>query len=105
MIELNKEHSGKFSSALVRKLVQFHEENQAGSSNGGKKMSRESAQLAGELLRLFVLEARHRACILAECEQEVDHLEGSSAEHSSTSSSIRSYHIAQISAELLMDFS
>lgn len=63
-------------------------------------MSNEAALFVGELLRLFVLETRQRAGIIAECENAVD-----GKEMSTNIVSIRSDHITQVAAEMLMDFS
>ena len=99
-----------FPPSLVRKLILFH--NQAVTENSRKetkrktpappRISNDGVLAAGELLRLLVIEARNRASLLAECEQEAS-IAVSDREH--TPISIRSDHITQIAAELLMDFS
>lgn len=73
----------------------------------------EALVAAGEVLRLFVLEAWHRASIEAECDHEAtvnsnenDALNSvSSVPGSSRNVPIRPDHITKIAAELLMDFS
>ncbi|CAB9522093.1 expressed unknown protein [Seminavis robusta] len=76
---------------LVKKLVMKE-------FDGRRMISKEASLAAGELLRLFILEARNRASIEAECDTECE-----------TSNDgkvlIRPDHIAKIAAELLMDFS
>ena len=61
-------------------------------------MSKDAEPVIGELLRLFIVEARNRASIEAECETE-----GNAGGNGTAM--IRADHIAKISAELLMDFS
>ena len=83
-----------FSDSLVRKLI----------SSKNKKTSRianDGAAAASELLRMFVLEARSRAGIEAECDKE-----GSIPQAGgSTKTTIEAHHISKIAAELIMDFS
>jgi hypothetical protein len=82
-----------FSAALTRKLILSAVENEKQT-----KISNEAVRLTAELLRLFVIEARHRASIQAECEQESHDTDDNIAR-------IESHHITKIAAELLMDFS
>ena len=85
-----------FDSTLVRKLVLL---------NGKEKLrlTKEAEATAGELLRLFALEARNRASIEAECEMEGSNMGGESVGEGKAQ--IRADHITKIAAELLMDFS
>ena len=78
---------------------------------GSKKISKEATQAASELLRLFVLEARNRSAIEAECEDagaavrddDDDNVQGARTDTGRVM--IRADHINKIAAELLMDFS
>jgi vacuolar-type H+-ATPase subunit H len=76
-----------------------------------QRISNEAIVTANELLRLFVVEARQRASIEAECEDEAVLDNGDSLsdddEHGSETRTvkIRADHITKIAAELLMDFS
>lgn len=90
--------SSAFHPRLVRKLVTMHLEGDA-ELPALPTLTGEAAELVGELLRKFVLEARNRAAIQAEVEQEV------SADGDSDTIEIRSEHISKISAEMLMDYS
>lgn len=78
------------NSSLVRKLV-------VKEGKDSKRLAKDAEAMAGELLRLFILEARERAGIEAECETE--NVEGEEK------ALIRADHITKIAAELLMDFS
>mmetsp|Transcript_22261 Transcript_22261/g.46809 ORF Transcript_22261/g.46809 Transcript_22261/m.46809 type:complete len:118 (+) Transcript_22261:41-394(+) len=98
-------------SPLTQQCLHLHHPDQ--------KFSKEAVDLTSELLRLFVLEARRRAAIEAECEAGIaDYdIEGNSnppsAGHDTEQSGqkdnrvvlIRPDHIAKIAAELLMDLS
>jgi hypothetical protein len=79
-----------FKAALVRKLIQ--------QQDSTAKISQEAVLAVGQLLKLFVLEARERAAIQAECEHEA------SGESSETNVQIQAHHVSKIAAELLMDF-
>ena len=91
-----------FSAALTRKLILTA----AGVENEKQiKLSNEAVDLASELLRLFVVEARHRASIQAECDDEEEaarDVESSSDETKKIR--IQPHHVTKIGAELLMDF-
>ena len=71
-------------------------------------MSRETALVTAELLRLFVLEVRQRASILAECEDDLV-VESTTPTGTGTTKnscvSIRSDHVSHVAADLLMDYS
>jgi hypothetical protein len=85
-----------FHPALMKKLIQtgMNKEKQ-------KRVTTEALLVSGELVRLFVQEARHRAGIEAECE-----IEGSNVEAQADNKTlIRPHHISKVAAELLMDFS
>ncbi|KAL7575808.1 hypothetical protein ACA910_003133 [Epithemia clementina (nom. ined.)] len=100
-----QQESQAFSTCLIKQLVLFHAKDDKPSGRN-KRMSSESAHIAGELLRLFVVEARQRAAILAECEKEVEQdISGCNEAIEASSVVIRSDHITKVSAEILMDFS
>ena len=82
---------------LVRQLVM---KKGAPTNKNAKRCSREAASAASELLRLFIVEARSRASIEAECE-----VEGKIDGTQDDKTMIRADHITKIAAELLMDFS
>jgi hypothetical protein len=89
-----------FHPALTKKLLLAR-----GGKEPPKRITNEAVLVTGELLRLFVKEARHRAAIEAECEKEgatVSTVEGSSQNGKIL---IRADHITKVAAELLMDFS
>lgn len=102
-----------FHASLTRKLmVEMPMPEKAGkeqqqSSNNNKRITNEAIVAAGEVLRLFVQEARHRAGIEAECEQESAVMKDDESEGKENSSAIpvRADHISKIAAEMLMDFS
>lgn len=93
--------------ALTKKLLLLRHSKQ--------RVSGDAALLSSELLRLFVLEARNRAAVEAECEVEGD-IDGNDMDDDSTDDklnslsrtqgvAVRAHHITKIAAELLMDFS
>jgi hypothetical protein len=96
------ESSSAFHSGLTRKLILSQ-----GDKEQPKRISNEALLAAGEILRIFVQECRHRAGIEAEieaeCEQEAETKENVNAESGKVS--IRADHITKVAAELLMDFS
>lgn len=79
----------------------------------GARINNEAVLAAEELLRLFVEEARERAAVEAECENEGDATsldedelgDSNSAGKGEKGVSIRADHITKVGAELLMDFS
>jgi len=85
-----------FPAELVRKMML---------TNSEKKIAKDATVAAGELLRLFVLEARSRASIEAECEDEGNMTSNCNDEDNDGRVLIRDDHITKIAAELLMDFS
>ena len=95
MSEANK--TPTINADLVKQLV-MKKSTTAG--KGAQRCSKEAALAASELLRLFVVEARNRASIEAECEAEgiIDGVDDDKT-------MIRADHITKIAAELLMDFS
>lgn len=95
MSEANK--TPTVNTELARQLVM--KKGTASSSKGAKRCSPEAALAASELLRLFVVEARNRASIEAECEAE-----GIINGADDDKTMIRADHITKIAAELLMDF-
>ena len=91
--------SEPFHPGLTKKLLAARARGDA-----PKRITNEAALLTGELLRIFVKEARHRAAIEAECEKE-----GTTAVLPCPSQSrkitIRPDHISKVAAEMMMDFS
>lgn len=93
-----------FHPALVRKLVTRHVEEQvADTTNPDMTISlptltSEAVDAVGELLKLFVQEARSRAAMEAEIEQEATVQDGDTIQ-------VRSDHCTKVAAEMLMDFS
>ena len=89
---------------LVRELI-------ASSQQKPMKMSTEAAEATSELLRLFVVEARNRAAIEAECELESQGpstsatIEADKTKKSDDRAIIGAHHITKLAAELLMEFS
>ena len=113
-----KEGENPFHPSLVRQMIQASRPfgNNADSINENHKVTQEALVAAGEVLRLFVQEAYHRASIEAECEYEgvVDDTitnyecdRSVTGDHTCaiTTAPIRADHITKIAAELLMDFS
>jgi CENP-S associating Centromere protein X len=133
----------RFNPNLVRKLLTFRPAQHSSSIQQNHqfqstmmmqqqpphpRISNEAVLAAGELLRLFVLETRHRASIDAECEQEggdnftttnnnniINNMTSQSSTSNSSSNNkkkkedgtvvqIRSDHITMVAAEMLMDF-
>ena len=92
----NSSQQPPFSAALTRKLILSAVDNEK-----QIKLSNDAVDLASELLRLFVVEARYRASIQAECEEESRNVESSSDDKKTP---IQPHHITKIGAELLMDF-
>mmetsp|Transcript_32005 Transcript_32005/g.54630 ORF Transcript_32005/g.54630 Transcript_32005/m.54630 type:complete len:97 (-) Transcript_32005:243-533(-) len=93
-------------SNLTKQCLQLHHPNQ--------RFSNDAIELSSEFLRMFVLEARRRAAIEAECEAEAEIVDPSSEimtddDDNGTSKKkvvkIRADHIAKIAAELLLDLS
>ncbi|KAL7473419.1 hypothetical protein ACHAXS_013873 [Conticribra weissflogii] len=96
---------------LIQQCLHLHHPDQ--------KFSKEAVDLTSELLRLFVLEARRRAAIEAECEAGIADYDIESNFNSPSTGNdkmqsgqndkrtviIRPDHIAKIAAELLMDLS
>ena len=118
------EATNPFHPSLVRQMILASRAwgNNADSdstNNNDQKITNEALVAAGEVLRLFVQEAWHRASIEAECEYEGVVEDTTSDEciasnnasangnrtKISTTAPIRPDHITKIAAELLMDFS
>ena len=117
------EANNPFHPSLVRQMIQAGRTSgnntDVDGTNDDQKITNEALVAAGEVLRLFVQEAWHRASIEAECEYEgvvedsaIDN--GVTANIASaqgnrtkitTTAPIRPDHITKIAAELLMDFS
>lgn len=109
-----------FSTGLVRQLVFFHSINAvavAPTRKANLRMTNEAALTAAELLRLFVVETRNRASILAECEEEMlgaspiprtaqmdDTQTNLTNEREHNRVAIKSNHVTQVAAEIIMDF-
>ncbi|KAL7451922.1 hypothetical protein ACHAWC_003679 [Mediolabrus comicus] len=90
--------------SLTRQLLTLHHPNQ--------KFTNDAITLSSELLRLFIIEARRRAAIEAECESELSTMMDDDDNDSETEKNnkrrvveIRADHIAKVAAELLMDLS
>jgi hypothetical protein len=93
--------------SLTRQLLTLHHPNQ--------KFTNDAITLSSELLRLFIIEARRRAAIEAECESELTTMmddDDNDSDDSETEKNnkrrvveIRADHIAKVAAELLMDLS
>jgi hypothetical protein len=93
--------------SLTRQLLTLHHPNQ--------RFTNDAITLSSELLRLFIIEARRRAAIEAECESELTTMmddDDNDSDDSETEKNnkrrvveIRADHIAKVAAELLMDFS
>ena len=91
--------SQAFHPALVRKLVTMHiEEDPEKGAGTLPSLTSEASELIGELLKRFVLEARSRATMEAEIEQEASVDDGNAIQ-------VRSDHCTKIAAEMLMDYS
>lgn len=111
------EAKNPFHPSLVRQMIQAARAsgNSAAdntSINENLEITNEALVAAGEVLRLFVKEAWHRASIEAECEYEgaIEDTTtfGSASDNQTkitTTAPIRADHITKIAAELLMDFS
>mmetsp|Transcript_29371 Transcript_29371/g.87069 ORF Transcript_29371/g.87069 Transcript_29371/m.87069 type:complete len:107 (-) Transcript_29371:7798-8118(-) len=102
--------------SLAKKLISRQHPNQ--------RVSSEAADVASELIRLFVVEARNRAAIQAECEYEGEQSLGESEGSAAASDTwtqestakkrvrtirgyapIRANHVAKVATDLLLDFS
>jgi hypothetical protein len=108
-----------FHPSLVRQMIQESRPtgNNADGTNEHVNITNEGLVAAGEVLRLFVQEAYHRATIEAECEYEGvvdDSITTFNCDRGSKTGNqiraiatapIRADHITKIAAELLMDFS
>lgn len=113
MTDVAGEGTDAFHPSLVRRLIQPNLSSSSGknhqTSGSNKRVTDEAVVAAGEVLRLFVLEARHRAGIEAECELEGAVYDESDKHGSPTAATtsilVRADHITKIGAELLMDFS
>mmetsp|Transcript_7362 Transcript_7362/g.11589 ORF Transcript_7362/g.11589 Transcript_7362/m.11589 type:complete len:129 (+) Transcript_7362:34-420(+) len=97
------------SASLTRQLLQLHHSTQ--------RFHSDAISTSSELLRLFIIEARRRAAIEAECESEVLCIGQSQNSDNNDDGvigerkrrrrrvEIRAEHVAKIAAELLMDLS
>lgn len=95
----DEERSPTVPPALARKLIVEN-----GAKAKSKRLTREATLATSELLRLFIVEARSRAGIEAECETE-GRLRAAETDENNDKAMIRADHITKIAAELLMDFS
>ncbi|KAL9178293.1 hypothetical protein ACHAXT_001721 [Thalassiosira profunda] len=89
-------------SSLTKQCLQLHHPDQ--------KLTNEAVELSAEFLRLFIVEARRRAAIEAECEAEaeVDPIDNHMTDDDAPVKKpieIRADHVAKIAAELLLDLS
>jgi CENP-S associating Centromere protein X len=122
-IDANESDCEPFSPALVCRLIHRYSNSETNgkgidnenASGAKKRITAEASVAAGELLRLFVLELRHRAAVEAECEAESTLQEEENImdedddvkvckKRGKKSIEIRADHIAKVAAELLMDF-
>lgn len=118
------EVTNPFHPSLVRQMLQASRASVNNADNGtcnndNQKITNEALVATGEVLRLFVQEAWHRASIEAECEYEGVVEDTTNDDHDTsniasaignqtkitTTAPIRPDHITKIAAELLMDFS
>jgi len=83
------------TAALTKRLLLQHHPNQ--------RISKDALELTNEFIRMFIIEARERASIEAECEDQRQRT--NDTEEDSPNISIRGDHIFKIGANLLMDFS
>eukprot|EP00934_Nitzschia_sp_Nitz4_P001306 Nitzschia sp. Nitz4//scaffold62_size106224//103856//104234//NITZ4_004375-RA/size106224-snap-gene-0.120-mRNA-1//1//CDS//3329555913//1306//frame0 len=81
---------------VCKKLLKYH--------GCDKRVTNNAAEGIGEVLRMFIVEARARASIEAECDLEGGLNDDDQAD-STNVVSIRADHITKVAAELLMDFS
>jgi predicted ATP-dependent protease len=86
---------------LSRKLVQAF----APPGQNAKRVPADTAQAVSELLRQFVVEARARASIEAECDKEGRLSSDEEEEKDNTKAEVRAEHITKTAANLIMDFS
>mmetsp|Transcript_41927 Transcript_41927/g.121181 ORF Transcript_41927/g.121181 Transcript_41927/m.121181 type:complete len:108 (+) Transcript_41927:126-449(+) len=70
-----------------------------------KRVANDTAAAISEVIRMFVIEARARASIEAECDLEGGVDDENENNAASNMVSIRADHITKVAAEMLMDFS
>lgn len=109
----NDAADSSFHPSLVQQVLQSNRDD-GFDVKMNSRITEEALVAVGEVLRLFVQEAWHRASIEAECDHEgtmSDNDEGpvlnpsSVAQGKSSTVPVRPDHITKIAAELLMDFS
>ena len=93
--------SEQLEPSLVRKLLARRHPDQ--------RFHNDAVLAATELIRRFVLEARERAAVEAECEADTadDDVFGSAtggAKGAETITSIKKDHVMRVAAEMLLDF-
>ena len=93
--------SDQLEPSLVRKLLARRHPDQ--------RFHNDAILAASELIRRFVLEARERAAVEAECEADTadDDVFGSGtggAKETGTITSIKKEHIVRVACEMLLDF-
>ena len=93
--------SDQLEPSLVRKLLARRHPDQ--------RFHNDAILAASELIRRFILEARERAAVEAECEADTadDDVFGSGtggAKEAGTITSIKKEHIVRVACEMLLDF-
>mmetsp|Transcript_23503 Transcript_23503/g.55343 ORF Transcript_23503/g.55343 Transcript_23503/m.55343 type:complete len:106 (+) Transcript_23503:100-417(+) len=75
--------------------------------SSGKRVTPDAAAAISEALRLFLVDAHHRASIEAECDDEcgVDDDDDKNKSALDGRTAIKANHATRIAADLLMDFS
>jgi len=110
------EDQAPFHPALTRKLLQSPSSAVVSAADGqqqstsNKRITNEAIVAASEVLQIFVQEARHRAGIEAECEQEGRMVLGNEDDDDDEKAStkkpqVSASHIAKIAADMLLEFS
>ena len=84
--------SDQLEPSLVRKLLARRHPDQ--------RFHNDAILAATELIRRFILEARERAAVEAECEADIV----GGAEETGTITSIKKEHIVRVASEMLLDF-
>ena len=84
--------SDQLEPSLVRRLLTRRHPDQ--------RFHNDAVLAATELIRRFILEARERAAVEAECEADIV----GGAEEAGTITSIKKDHILRVASEMLLDF-
>lgn len=98
-----KQNHPTIPQEVSKKLVESFPPDTAGS---GIRVSQETAAAISEALRLFLVDAHHRASIEAECDDECAFEDDKNKESSvDAPTSINANHVTRITGDLLMDYS